>query len=74
MEVISKSQLDDLRRQYPAGCEVELILMDDAQAPPAGTHGKVIKVDDIGTVHVAWNGGSSLGAVWGIDELRRIEK
>ena len=30
-----------LRETYPAGTRVELVRMDDVQAPPIGTHGTV---------------------------------
>jgi hypothetical protein len=46
-----------------AGKRVELIYMDDAQAPPVGTKGTVTKIDDIGTIHVNWDNGSSLGLI-----------
>lgn len=41
--------------------------MDDVQAPPVGTKGTVIGVDDIGSVMVSWDNGSSLSLVYGID-------
>jgi len=47
--------------------------MDDPQAPPVGTLGKVIAVDDVGTIHVAWQTGSSLGIAFGQDHCRRVE-
>lgn len=37
-----------LRKRYPSGCRVQLDQMDDAQAPPIGTHGTVRGVDDAG--------------------------
>lgn len=40
---------------------------------PAGLRGKVIHVDDTGTVHVSWENGSSLGAVHGFDRIRRVD-
>jgi len=45
--------------------------MDDEQAPPKGTKGVVIQVDDIGTMHVAWETGSTLGVVPGVDMVRK---
>jgi hypothetical protein len=46
--------------------------MEDMQAPPAGCMGTVRMVDDIGTIHVSWDNGSSLGVVYGEDEIERI--
>ena len=48
MRIISKERLQSLRKMYPVGCRVELIRMDDIQAPAIGTKGTVIGVDDIG--------------------------
>jgi len=38
---------------------------------PKGTKGVVIQVDDIGTLHVAWETGSTLGVVPGVDMVRK---
>jgi len=64
--------LDDLRDRYPEGTRVELVKMNDEQAPPIGTKGTVKHVDDIGTIHVAWDNGSSLGVALGEDYCRPL--
>ena len=46
----SRETVERVRRQYPAGTRVELVRMDDRQAPPAGTRGTVIGVDDTGSL------------------------
>ena len=48
--------------------------MDDEQSPPKGTKGKVLHVDDIGTIHIAWETGSTLGIVPGIDMVRKLNE
>ena len=73
MRMPSKEAIEALRRAYPAGCTVELIEMDDPQAPKPGPLGKVVAVDDIGTIHVAWSTGSGLGIAWGQDRCRRVD-
>ena len=70
MKNISKKLLEDLRERYPKWTRVELIRMDDPQAPPVGTRGTVTAVDDIGTIHVKWDTGSSLGVAYGEDQCR----
>ena len=65
-------QVELLRERFPIGCKVELLTMDDPQAPPVGTVGTVIGVDDIGTVHVNWSTGSRLGLVYGVDNCRKV--
>lgn len=69
---INKSIVDSLKKQYPKGARVELVNMNDLQAPPEGTKGTVICVDDMGTIHVAWDNGSSLGVVYGEDSCKCI--
>jgi hypothetical protein len=73
MKCPSKETVRTLRKQYPTGCTVQLISMDDSQAPPVGTLGKVIAVDDVGTIHVAWQTGSSLGIAFGQDHCRKVD-
>ena len=69
----SRKIVECLRKHYPAGCRVELVKMDDPQAPPIGTKGTVIGVDDIGSVMVLWDSGSSLSVAYGEDICRKIE-
>ena len=73
MKVIDSKALEKLRKMYPIGAKVELVKMDDAQAPPVGTKGVVEFIDDIGTIHVKWENGSSLGVVYGEDLCKVIE-
>lgn len=74
MKIIDKETLEYLRLQYPKGTRVELVKMDDPYNTVLhpGSLGTVISVDDIGTIHVAWDCGSSLGVVYGEDMCKRI--
>jgi hypothetical protein len=72
MMLPSKEMVESIRRQYPVGCRVELIEMTDVQAPPIGTLGTVTGVDDIGSLLVRWDNGSSLNVVYGEDAVRRV--
>ena len=58
MRVISKERLQALRERFKPGSRVELLKMDDVQAPPIGTRGTVVGVDDIGSIMVNWDNGS----------------
>jgi hypothetical protein len=69
----SRETVERIRKQYPADCRVELLKMDDPQAPPIGTKGTVRYVDDLGSVGVAWDNGSSLQVVYSEDLCRKIE-
>ena len=66
--------VERLRREYPAGTHVELVRMDDAQAPPIGTRGTVLGVDDIGSIMVAWDTGSGLSVAYGVDLCRKVNE
>ena len=72
MRMISKEALQTLRERYPAGTRVELVQMDDAQAPPVGTKGTVRGVDDMGSIMVAWDNGSGLSVAYGADICRKV--
>lgn len=73
MKTISKETLTMLRERYPTGTRVELVRMDDPYTKlTAGDKGTVKHVDDMGTIHISWDCGSSLGAVYGEDIIRKI--
>ena len=73
MRLPSKETLALLRTRYPVGTRVELIHMDDPQAPPVGTKGTVLGVDDVGSILVAWDNGSGLNVAFGEDVCRKVE-
>ena len=68
----SRAIVEQLKKQYPVGCRVELLKMDDKQAPPIGTLGTVIGVDAVGTIHVDWDTGCGLGVAYGEDYAVKI--
>ena len=72
MRMITKDELTALRSRYPAGTRVELLQMDDVQAPPIGTKGTVIGIDDTGSLLVDWDNGSGLNVIYGIDLVRKV--
>lgn len=72
MKFPSRQQVERVRKQYPAGTRVELVQMDDAQAPPVGTAGTVTGVDDTGSILVDWDNGSGLNVIYGEDVVRKI--
>ncbi len=73
MRFPSKEIVESVRKQYPVGCRVELVQMDDVQAPPVGTRGTVIGVDDTGSLLMHWDNGSGLNVVYGEDIVKKIE-
>ena len=73
MKIPSKKTIEKVRRQYPVGCRVELVKMDDVQAPPIGTKGTVTGVDDTGSILVNWDSGGSLNVLFGVDFVRKLD-
>lgn len=69
---MKKEIVQALRRLYPKGTRVKLLKMDDPQAPPMGTRGTVIGVDDIGSIMVCWDNGSSLNVIYGVDVVSKV--
>ena len=76
MRGFSREYIERIKEQYPVGTRLELTSdMDDSYAPVlAGTQGEVVSVDDIGTVHMQWDNGHSLGIVIGEDHFKMISK
>ena len=73
MRFPNKETVERIRRDYPAGSRVELVRMDDVQAPPIGTRGTVRGVDDIGSIMVSWDTGSSLSVAYGEDIVKKLD-
>ena len=74
MRIPSKETVERMKKAYPEGTIVELVSMDDIQAPPIGTKGRVTGVDDTGSIMVSWDNGSSLNVVYGEDVVRKVEE
>ena len=70
---VKREIVERLRKQYPAGTRVELVRMNDEQAPPIGTRGTVTGVDDLGSIMVSWDNGGSLSVVYGEDLCKKID-
>ena len=72
MKFPSREIVERILREYPAGTRVELVRMDDPQAPPIGTLGTVLGVDDAGSLLMRWDNGSGLNVVYGEDIVRKV--
>ena len=67
----SKEIVLALRRQYPKGARVALVRMNDPYTKlRPGDLGTVDFIDDAGTLFCRWDNGSTIGAVFGEDEIR----
>ena len=66
----SKETVERLRQEYPAGTRVELISMDDPYTKlKPGDRATVRGVDDAGNILCAWDCGSSLSLIPGVDKF-----
>ena len=73
MKSIHPELLKQLEAYYKPGTKVKLIRMNDPYAHiPAGTIGVVTGVDDVGTIHIIWSNGNTLGVVFGEDYAVKI--
>lgn len=71
MRTARPDEVKALRERYPVGTRIELVEMDDVQAPPTGTKGTVYGVDDTGSILVSWDNGSQLNVIFGVDIIRK---
>lgn len=74
MRFPSREIVEQVRKEYPKGTRVELVQMDDFQAPPIGTKGTVRGVDDTASIMVSWDNGSHLHVVYGEDSCRKLDR
>ena len=72
MRAMTPEILASLRERFPQGARVELLRTDDPQAPPIGTRGTVLGVDDTASILVHWDNGSGLSVIYGEDECRKV--
>lgn len=72
MRFPNREIVERVRQEYPAGTRVELIQMEDVQAPPEGTRGTVLAVDDTASLIMQWDNGSRLNVIYGVDYVRKV--
>ena len=67
-----RKTVEKVKKEYPEGTRVELVKMDDPQAPPKGMKGTVRGVDGTGSIMVRWDNGCGLNVVYGEDVCRKL--
>ena len=73
--MMDRKMVNFIKEQYPPGTRIRLNSMDDPYAPILpGTEGEVDFVDDIGTIHMKWDNGRTLGIAPGEDSFIRARK
>ena len=71
---IRHEEVQKIKNDYPAGTRVQLVHMADPYVKiPVGTKGTVQFVDEVvGTIHVQWDNGCTLGILYREDECERL--
>ena len=73
MQFPNKSYLAQLRKQYPVGTKIQLISMRNEKYPILpGTIGEVTHIDDMGSIHMKWQNGSSLALIPEVDSFKVV--
>ena len=67
----TKETIKRLQKEYPPGTWIVLESMNDPHAPPPGTKGTVVYVDDMGQIGMKWDNGSSLSLMPGLDSFSK---
>lgn len=67
-----KRKIIRLKEKLPKNTRLKLISMDDIQAPPSGTFGTVLGIDDIGMILVKWDNGSTLSLIPEEDKFKIV--
>ena len=70
-EFPTKETIKRMRQEYPTGTRIVLKSMNDPHAPPSGTKGTVVYVDDLGSIGMKWDNGSSLSLMPGLDSFSK---
>ena len=70
--MISIKKINELKIKYPVGTRIKLIKMDDIEAPPVGSYGTVVGIDDLGSILVDWDNGSTLNVIFNEDKVEII--
>ncbi len=65
-------QIEMYKKDYPPGTRIQLTADMEGEHHRAGATGSVIVVDDIGSIHTAWDDGGSLAVIPGVDSFQKI--
>lgn len=66
-------QIEHYKKAYPPGTRIELTADMFEENIPAGTKGTVVAVDDIGSIHMAWDNGRSLAVIPEVDSFKKTD-
>lgn len=65
----SNTSMDPMAKE---GMRIRMLHMDDQYGVDEGMEGTIIKIDDLGTLHVRWDDGSQLGVIPKLDKYQLL--
>ena len=75
MKELSSQAIQRYKDMYPPGTGIFVDNMPEDPRPIAsGTKGKVIAVDDIGTIHCVFENGRQIGLIPGVDTFHTVKE
>lgn len=73
MKFPNKEYIEELRKKYPVGTKIQLISMcDEKYSVLPGMVGEVTHIDDMGSIHMKWENGSSLAIIPEVDSFKVV--
>lgn len=70
---MNDKKIKEIKEKYISGVRIKLLkTIDDERPIEAGTIGKVDHVDDMGTIHMIWDNGRTLGLIPNEDKFEII--
>ena len=69
-----RKEIERLRKKYPEGTRVRLFSMTGEPQMQEGLAGTVRFVDDIGSIHVNWENGSTLALIPDEDDFEIVRE
>jgi len=70
----TSQQVAEYKSKYKVGTRIRLINMINEKSYQAGDTGTVKHVDDMGQIHMSWDGGGSLALIPEVDEFEIISE
>lgn len=63
-----------VKKKYNIGTRIKLIKMYHIEPLPKGSKGTIDFIDEVGTIYMKWDNGSSLKLIAGVDEFEIIKE
>ena len=76
LKKFTDAEIKAIKEKYVSGTKIKLLepMKDEMYSVETGTIGEVDFVDDIGTIHMDWDSGSSLGLIPEVDSFEIVNE